>query len=90
MRGTPPLTFFDPTSSQNAPERTHCPHICRERAWAQTFNSYSSVEATFVNHGQTQEHAQCTRTRSPAAINLTEIIAEPVLREEKIERQQFA
>ena len=39
------------------------------------------------NRGQTQEHAQCTRTRSPAAKILTETIAEPVLREKKMERQ---
>ena len=40
-----------------------------------------------VNRGQTQEHAQCTRTRSPAAkisrANFIDTIAEPLLREQK-------
>ena len=44
-----------------------------------------------LNRGQTQEHAQCTRTRSPAAkisrANFIETIAEPLLREKKIEWQ---
>ena len=42
-----------------------------------------------VNRGQTQEHAQCTRTRSPAAkisrAKFIEIIEQPLLREKKIE-----
>ena len=41
-----------------------------------------------VNRGQTQEHAQCTRTRSPAAKisrakNSIETIAESVLRDKQ-------
>ena len=44
-----------------------------------------------LNRGQTQEHAQCTRTRSPAAkisrANFIETIAEPLLSEKKIEWQ---
>ena len=43
------------------------------------------------NRGQTQEHAQSTRTRSPAAkisrANFIETIAELLLREKKIEWQ---
>ena len=40
-----------------------------------------------LNRGQTQEHAQCARTRSPAAkisrANFIETIAELLLREKK-------
>ena len=48
------------------------------------------IEANLeLNRGQTQEHAQCTRTRSSAAkisrANFIETIAEPLLREKKIE-----
>ena len=46
------------------------------------------VDNRVVNRGQTQEHAQCTRTRSPAAkisrANFIETIAEPLLREKKL------
>ena len=51
----------------------------------------SSFEAMLpFNRGQTQKHAQCTRTRSPAAkISLAKIlietIAEPVLTDVKEE-----
>ena len=41
-----PLTF-NGTSSQNPPECTHCLHICREGAWAQTFIPYHTDETTF-------------------------------------------
>ena len=48
-----------------------------------------------INRGQTQEHAQCTRTRSPAAkisrANFIETIAKPLLREKKLnDRDKFA
>ena len=46
------------------------------------------VDNRVVNRGQTQEHAQCTRTRSPAAkisrANFIETIAESLLREKKL------
>ena len=50
---------------------------------------HTSSEVTVgFNRGQTQEHAQCTRTRSPAAkisrANFIETIAESLLREKKL------
>ena len=48
-----------------------------------------------LNRGQTQEHAQCTRTRSPAAkisrANFIETIAKPLLHVKKLnDRDKFA
>ena len=52
-------------------------------------NGETVTASLSLNRGQTQEHAQCTRTRSPAAkisrANFIETIAEPLLREKKIE-----
>ena len=42
---TPTIEFYG-TSSQNAPEGTHCPRICREETWAQMLNPYHTNEQT--------------------------------------------